>query len=337
MAVTNNLFVRDDLTDVGAIPSGARTYWTCPDIIPNRLVAVPDPQATFGTPQSYATSPGLDILPSQNNYIYLRAKNLYTGGAASGQVALYWCKSSLFMNTGLWSTQSIPAVTGPTAPIAAATTGAIAVAQSAFLWLAPPQPNNYHYCLIARLITDTPPNPDPIPPNFSSDAAYVAWVLNNPQVAFRNVTISSAATPSRQFTYFIENTNDTDEQYLIIADCTNLPNGSTVSFSCAAGGPTPPINVAGTITSSIQSFTTPPTTLPAQFSGDLVVTTQCPPNVPFPPNASVAMRYYRIADVVSDRDRPMAKHLMPPIMWGLPKDTPAGSVVRLGEAVVLYQ
>lgn len=337
MTTTNNLFVRDDLTDVGTVPSGARTYWTCPDIIPYQLEPVSDPQATFGTAASYATAPGKDILPTQQNYIYLRAKNLYTAGAANGEVALYWCKSSLFMNTGLWSTQQIPAVVGTNAPISASAYGDIAVATSAFHWLAPAQPQHFHYCLIARLITSTPDDPNDIPPNFTSSSAYVNWVLGNPQVAYRNVYINNASKPAMQYTFHVASPDQAAEQWIVAADSYNMPNGTTVAFSCAASGPNPPINVSGTVSQSSQSFSTVPTTLPGEFEADLVVTIQPPAGVPMPSDASVKMRYYRVENTSNELDALMDRHLLAREAWGLPAEAGPQRVVRMGEAVILYQ
>lgn len=336
MAVTNNLFVRDDLTDTGQIPSGARTYWTCPDIIPWQLQAVPDPQATFGTAQSYATAPAKDILPAQQNYIYLRAKNLYTGGAAAGTAYLYWCKSSLFINTDQWSGQNIPAVTGPGSPVSAAATGAIAVGASAFRWLAPPQPANYHYCIIARLVTTTPSDPNPIPPNFTSSGAFVNWIVGNPQVAFRNVYINSQAAPSSQFTYHISSPDAQAEQWIVAADTYNLPVNTTVAFSAAASGPSPPINVSGTVTQPSQSFATVPTTLPGLFEADLVVTVQLPGGSPWPINGQVKMRYYRVENTSNPDDELLAPHAFEAAAWGVAADASVGRLVRVGETEIVY-
>lgn len=336
MTTTNNLFVRDDLTDVGNIPSGARTYWTSPDIIPVGINPSSDPQSQFGSASAYASWGGSPILSNQQNYIYTRAKNLYSAGAASGEVALYWCKSSLFMNTGLWSSQQIPSVTGPTSPIAASATGAISVASSAFHWLAPSVPSGFHYCLIVRLITDTPSDPNPIPPNFTSSSAYVNWVLGNAQVAYRNVTLVHASAPSRQFAYHFASPDPTDEQFIIAADCYNLPNGTVVSYSCAASGPSPAINESSTVTKPNQSISTVPTTIPGDFEADLIVTVNVPGGAPIPADASVKMRYYRVENSANEKDMEMDAHLMEPHAWGLELDSGMGRVVRLGETVIQY-
>lgn len=336
MSVTNNLFVRDDLTDTGQIPSGARTYWTCPDIIPNQADAVGNPQATFGTVASYATGPYKDILPSQRNYIYVRAKNLYTGGAASGTAYLYWCKSSLFMNTNLWSSQNISSVTGPGSNLSAAAMNDIAVGDSAFLWLAPQQPTGFHYCCIVRLETSTPSDPNPIPANFTSTGAFVAWIVGNPQVAFRNVYFNNKAAPSIQFAYHIASPDAQPEQWIVAADVYNMPVSTTVTLSVAAKGPNPPINVAGKTTQPTQAFATVPTTLPALFEADLLVTVRYPPG-DWPANAKVMMRYYRVENTANPMDELLAPHALHADDWGVDPGASTGRLVRVGEAEIRYQ
>src|SRR5262249_29125263 len=144
---------------------------------------------------SYGTTPtNTDILAQQANNIYVRAKNL-SSCSATGQIYLYYARSSLLLRPSEWSCNPIKTAAEQTSvtvvdasgktPLA---TGAVGVGSSAFAFPAPPVPQGFHYCMIARVVTVDHPNPIPTT-DFPSSAAFIRWVYNNPAVCWRNVNV----------------------------------------------------------------------------------------------------------------------------------------------------
>lgn len=300
MAQYNDLFMRDNMNDSGQVPDPERVFWTSPDIIPWGTVQATSSQLQGF--QQWSQQWNVSLSSGQINYIYVRACNLWNG-AETGQVTLYWAPSSLLLNSPQWiGNQLLTASAGGACNLSAAAKNQVAVGSAPFQWN-PPQPqNNYHYCLIA--IVGTPNHAAPMPPQggFSSSADFAAWVLGNPAVAQRNVTIVNyPPPPSWQQTQNFANLDSSAEQYLFNVDIGSLPAGSSVSFSCSAPGPQPQINASGTVPqgNSGSYYVSQVTTLPALFAASLVVTLNVAQGGSVP-SGGITIEYGRIVNSSND-------------------------------------
>ncbi|MEQ8449438.1 MAG: hypothetical protein RIB97_07095 [Nitratireductor sp.] len=329
MTQYDDIFMRDALDDTGQIPSGVRTAYHSPDIIPWGNQTVSDPQTFFV--DNYDQNPGKNLVANEINYIYTRGKNL-ASAAANGQIYLYWVKSSLLSQPSEWRNNKVPTATPGQnySNVSASQANQIVVGESAFQWSVPAPPTGYHYCLVSQVVTAA--NPNPIPDDFNSTGGFVGWVVDNPGIAWRNVSVlSNASPPSYQVTTAFQNLDDTEELYAFTVEARNLPQGTTVSLVCSETGPNPPINSSGTVTQQNPWYLYTENSLPAHFSSGLVTTVRLPSGQSWPPDATIDITYNRI---VGSRDQEiLLRHAKTPAEMGLPEelhDKVSGTMVRLG-------
>jgi hypothetical protein len=224
----DDVYMRDSLSDQGMVPaSGA---WTkSPDIIPNGTVLIQDPVKTLT--DSWNSDVGQPTTLNQQNYFYVRAKNL-SDGAATATLKLYYCPQHLFLFPGLWVENLMATSDGKTEVSASAgKKGDILVPDRPFTNVPISQE---HHCLIGQVITNAHPNP--VPMNISDMGALAQYILSHPNMAWRNVVLVQKDIPT--FThYFNLDTGDEGGEVLMGVSCKNITVGSSVAFSC--GTPIP--------------------------------------------------------------------------------------------------
>ncbi len=261
----NDLFMRDNLADIGQIPSPPPAY-SSPDIIPYGDLPVADPVTFFKG--NYGQDVGKDIYKDQYNYIYTRAKNLAQGPEA-GKIHLYYSRASLLLWPSLWSANVIQTEQGADmATVNAQSFAEVVVpdADAAFFWKPAPLPDpSDHYCLISRVETGTHPNP--IPPD-GSITDFAQYVMYNPAVGWRNVALVDHDTPTVQVRVDLV-VNQAVKLYIGLA-ATDL-DGCSVQFACGAKGPNPPLVLAKTLVSGPKVIYGVFSDIPGNFSAPITV------------------------------------------------------------------
>jgi len=188
MTQWDDFLIRASLSDNGSLPR--QLSWVSPDIIPYGISPVANPAAQFCNAPSYATDPGSSPIYNATNYLYVRAKNL-KAGANTGTVFLYYSNSNLLQYPSSWLNNPIGNPDG--LPISAANIGDIVTPTQAFVWpQTPPQPANFHYCLIAWVKTaahGTLPTTDAV-------ADLAAFMAENGNWSQRNIAITEAGSPT---------------------------------------------------------------------------------------------------------------------------------------------
>jgi hypothetical protein len=333
MPVYNDIYVRDALNDIGNIPYTGRTACLSPDIIPQQ-----SQQALAWFTSTWAQDPGLDVVAGVNNYVYVRGKNLATT-AGSGTVYLYCTPSSLLLNVSYWSNNPISTGMAPYATLVdvnnntSIAAGAICVGNTPFL-LNQTVPQGFHYCLVTRVVTSTHPNP--IPVGFANSSQFINWVVDNPNVAWRNITVVPSTNNAISQSQNYENLDAASESYWFVAQGMNFPDASKVVLESVTAGNT-------FITSGY--FNPPPgpqtvlsqQTIPGKFKGVVNVTVTPPAGQTIPSGATLQILYYRqtqMRDLADLRKHEVPMHALPFHPHALAdalgsQDIP--TVVRLGE------
>lgn len=267
MATWNDLLIRDSQQDTGTVPSPGYPY-TSPDIICTQQNTYSNPNQQFGSSESYGVDPNLAVIAQQNNYFYIRAKNL-GAQAQSGQAYVYWTKASLLMTPNLWFNQPLKVNIGgnwqANNPLPSAATGAISVCQAPYAWTPPPISGNDHFCLVGAVGTSLHAWPPAQPPSFANADAFALWVRNNQNICWRNLSlITNPAVPQWDRVDSLANPWSDDRPLLVSATCTNLPIGTNVTLKCTALG----INTTQAITNSTKQVVYGQgVTIPAGFNG----------------------------------------------------------------------
>ncbi len=287
MSKYDDVFIRDDLNDVGNMPNSF--YGSlCPDII-SRVESVPadQVQAKFGVGTYNDGTLGQNIEEGQYNYIYVRAKNLGTETATGVIFNLYYAPGSTFNSPSIWRNNLAGSVTFDPIPA-----GQVFAAPEPVIWLPLKDPN--HYCLIGQIVTARHPNP--IPPNRESEdfKSWYNWASHNPADAYRNVNVvNNIPDIGAQWKKILSNPTDNQRFFGIRVVCTNCPENSLVKIYCANPEAQPPVNVSQYIhpdKTTHKAYVPAATTLKAGFSDEYIVSFQ-PPLKPGP-DATVVIQQW---------------------------------------------
>lgn len=330
MPTYDDLFIRDTLDDTGQIPSGTASASYSPDVIVWGNELIPDPDVFLV--QNYNTTWYKDIVVGETNYIYCRAKNLYTL-PQTGSLYLYYAPGGVMSDIAVWrKNQLSTAIPGQNyLKLNARRPGEVVVGDTAFEWK--PKVAG-HFCFVAQITTAR--NPNPLPPSFSSTQQYVKWVLDNPAVAWRNVTVvNNASPPQFQQQYAFQNLDDFEREYIFVMSSQNLPFDSTMSMACAALAPQPPINIEQTTGRRSTWSLTQTSFLPAKFSAELTATVLLPPGAVWGGNMVVGIESFAITQ---DQDSEYLKSFARPVAeWGITDSKLLASgafAIRLGRYTV---
>lgn len=247
MSAYNDFAFRPNLTDPEGQTPSAPPLTSSPDIWPNG----PNPIANFKTvlasPSSWSSDPGQNVQQGFNNIIYVRAKN-FGGPNNTGQVYLYYAPSGIISWPSQWANNKLltdqPDPQHPNGPnlnylqVSAATTGAIAVGNGAFLWNpAPPPPGSNHYCLFSQVVTAQTPNPIPgaNQPMTAEDMATI--VANDLGIGWRNIAlIVQADQPTWSYSSELTLPPNSPSPLTVQVNlaCTNMAVGGAMAFTCSS-------------------------------------------------------------------------------------------------------
>lgn len=229
----NDVFMRKNLNDKGDYP--ATGAWTqSPDIIPNGITLIPDPVTTLTN--SWNSDIGKETVLYQQNYYYVRGKNLFNG-PRTAKFELYFCPSNLFLFPSLWVENQMLTSSGQKQVSASVQKqGDIVVPIEPFT----NRPtSDIHHCLIGRVITDGHPNPLPTQGQVTTMDDLAKFILNNPGYAWRNVVLVSRDVPT--FThYFNLSTGNEGGNVRMGINCKGITPKSRVAFSCGTPIPSGP-------------------------------------------------------------------------------------------------
>lgn len=305
MAQYDSVLLRQNLSDQGIIPRTGG--WTAsPDLIAAGTVPITDPQATYGSDQSYATDPTQPVIKNAANYFYLRGKNLGTSSTPA-EARLFYAPQSLFLYPVQWMNNQMQTSQGnDVSNIATIAPNSIGVTTDPFSWIAPN--TDEHYCLIGFLSTAAYPFSSQQPPNaVSSMDGLATWIGATGGAGWHNVQwANSSATFSSSTPY---PASSTDALVQMSLTCTGLPVGSQVSFSC--GTPLPDGTVINlpptTVSTSGQIGFFVRANIPANWSSYITYTYYANGGVPLP-TFSLAMS----ASIISQSNTAeFAKYAMP--------------------------
>jgi hypothetical protein len=307
-----DLIVRKALDDKGAVPYKGGTWTNSPDIIPSGTTAVGNPQAAFGSTSNYNSDQGQPTVAQQVNYFYVRAKNL--GAAAqNGSVSLYYCPQNLFLFPSLWNKNQLKTSSGKTSvPLSFAKANDVTVVSEPFTYT---PVSNVHSCLIAQVVTPTNPNQLPQDGTFGTMDELANYIVNHPNMAWRNVVLVDKNIPTFINTFEIDTTSlaaGTSGTFLIGLSYNNLAIGSQLAFSSGTPIPSGPdagklIQLTQTaVTMSSGSLGTSYITIPAGYKTTVSFSYFAGGKV----QSGWGVRFYAIL-IVDPKNALLAKHAAP--------------------------
>ena len=180
LGLVPDLYLRDNATDTGAIPS-AGPISTSPDIIV-RPAFVADPGAAFGegSGQENSMTLGYEVEGGQDNYIYVRIQNRGTTDAVGVTASVHWSEVATLVTPDSWN------LVGATAPVDVPQGDTIVVA-GPLTWPAAEIPATGHYCFVGMLNhaqDAVPPLPGPADWN-----GFTALIRNQNNITWRNFNV----------------------------------------------------------------------------------------------------------------------------------------------------
>jgi hypothetical protein len=206
-----DLYVRDNLADIGSIPTSNPLYYS-PDIIVKQAMSA-DPATDFGT---HDADPGSDPVEiGNNNYIYVRVHNV-GDYPADADVTVYYAALTTTIDPATWTvigTTVVPSVTPDSMGIS-----------DPILWANAPDPGGAgHFCVIAMISDPLDPAPDT---SAVVDATtYMDFVRNNNNVAYRNLTFEDLLADSDSDADFIVGSFKKASTAILEFDGSRLPKG----------------------------------------------------------------------------------------------------------------
>ncbi len=222
----NKILLRDNSKDDGT--KVTNMSYSSPDIITHSQVA--DPKGFFT--DNYKSDPNEALGMQNDNFIYVRVKNI--GDAACDQiyVNLYANQLSLYLNPNNWEKNRISTIRGNRySTIDSLTVNEIGVTDDYFLFHRPDYKNS---CFVA--VAGTEPNPDFTWIN--SWAKYVDWVTGNANVAARNM-VTYTEKQVRQYENYLNLSNpySTPAIFMITVEANDqVPNGTKYGIESKAFG-----------------------------------------------------------------------------------------------------
>ncbi|MGB5099075.1 MAG: hypothetical protein WBN94_00545 [Methanothrix sp.] len=228
----DDIFMRKNLNDTGTLPVTNPDWWTCsPDIIPNGVDVLSDP-VTYLT-QTYDKEVGKDTVIQRQNYFYVRGKNSYNGDR-KGDFYLYYCPGHLFLFPSLWVDNQLKTSSGKDFVSATVKQNEIAVPNEPFIYK--PE-SEEHSCLVARVVTEG--NPNPLPDDFADMGTLAKYIVEHPNIAWRNVSLVNKDIPTFTRTFQLDS-GDTEGAAILGIRCHNISDGSRIAFSCGTPIPSGP-------------------------------------------------------------------------------------------------
>ncbi len=169
-----DIYVRDNLADVGTIPNADPLYCS-PDIIVRQNV-----EASPGTAFADLTNGSLsqDVELGQPNYVYVRLQNR---GSVAGDIRLrvYWAAPNTFAMPNQWTQ------IGGDVDVIGAQPGALTIAK--VTWDASALPPLGHFCLIAELDSSLDPAPDKA--LITNGTLFSKFIAESNNFAWKNINV----------------------------------------------------------------------------------------------------------------------------------------------------
>lgn len=284
-ALYQGLFLRSALNQQNTIPRlGAQS--TSPDIIPNGIEPMGNPGATLR--DTYNSDIGRQLQAQEANYIYMRARNYANqridDNSSGNRPRLFWAKNSLLSYPMMWTEIRETPSGSPAALVA--NPGEIGSLQEPFIWT-PQNINNDVYGLIGLLPS---PGYDNQVPDTMHISDLAAWVALHGGVAWRNIGVVNAVTPTVSFSLDYDQ-GDMSAQMLFMLKCTNLPVNTLVSLSAGAPGPTPAIYIPPTPVATSPNFMVGISCwVPANYKSKIYANIQAPSGGTIPDGAKVELQ-----------------------------------------------
>ncbi|TVP52446.1 MAG: hypothetical protein EA349_15635 [Halomonadaceae bacterium] len=183
LGLVPDVYLRDNLSDTGAVPSTGPIS-ASPDVI-LRQSPVANPTAAFGEGSGHENSNtlGFEALADSDNYIYVRLRNRGAAAANGVTATVHWSPVATLLTPDLWT------LVGTSAPVNAPTGDALVVTD-AIIWPGAQVPAPGHYCLVALLDHPQDPAPPlpPGPPEFDWDA-FRGFIRAHNNVTWRNFNV----------------------------------------------------------------------------------------------------------------------------------------------------
>jgi hypothetical protein len=180
------LFIRDSIAQT-ANEAGTDGWTNSPDIICNGNSPISDPATLTSSDNYNSGQPNkYSQVPQHKNFVYIRGKNTNAPQLTS-TVYLYYAPASISLLPTSWQTAGIE-WNGQTQNKAVITVGAnkeIVVTTPALLWT-PPKIGE-HYCMVAWARNDVDQATPPTLPTLTDWAGLGRFILDHPNVAWRNM------------------------------------------------------------------------------------------------------------------------------------------------------
>ncbi len=177
------LYIRHNLADDGTTHTGPLA--SSPDVIAKNSV-VASPQATYSTPASIASDTEADanVIDTHDNYIYIRVWNL-GADAANVTATAYWSPPATLVTPAMWNL--IGHAQYPHVPPGRV----VEVSSPGITWPQAGIPGPGHYCFIATVGNAS--DPEPAPGSFADFNAFMAYILANSNITWRNFNVVAIA------------------------------------------------------------------------------------------------------------------------------------------------
>jgi hypothetical protein len=288
--------IRDDFNDNGSTQAGI--FWSSPDIINygTNTLTVATAAATLN---QYINT---NFNDGQNNNMYIRAKNI--GSApATGYVTLYAVPCSLLLTPQSWLPyeMSLPSSLQNLYDQSNALQiqpGEICINTTAFNYQG--LPGGGHFCLIA-VASGANGMPFPVPQSFPTNVDQANFIINNPNVAQRNMNYGNITGSTGIMNATLGNNNNVPTSFLISLTQNNegsaLPAGTTVTASITD----PRCPYAPPVETWYNGVTLGGLTVPASINGtpgaallNISFTIQLPPGASFAGTAPIMVSYYQV-------------------------------------------
>lgn len=178
--MNNELLIRDNLSDTGAIPSTGSTY-SSPDLIVHEQVE--NPEEFFASNYDCDVNQPMDI-HSRVNLIYVRVKNISSTPKVA-YIHLFAANASLFLNTSEWAMNKLKTSEGVDyVQTGIIQPGEVGVGKVPFVFNALADHNYCHIgCVMDR------PGPCDIPQDFCNYEEYHKWMHGNTNICMRNFAL----------------------------------------------------------------------------------------------------------------------------------------------------
>jgi hypothetical protein len=232
---SNDIFMRDNFNDTGTVPCTDASWTHSPDIIPNGTSLLPDPVTYLK--DNWDKDVGKDTVLNQQNYFYVRGKNLFNG-ERKGTFKVYYCPAHVFLFPSLWQDNQLKTSSGKDSVSATAQKiGGLVIPNEPFTL--PPSSSTEHHCMIGQVITDGHLNPIPPAGSIADMNALAKFILDHPNWVWRNITLVEKDIPT--FTHYSGiHSGDKVSQIMFQLICKNITPGSYAAFSCGTPIPSGP-------------------------------------------------------------------------------------------------